>query len=114
MVDIPSNYKNILDVRAREKILRILYDGKERSAYSIAKEDEINITLATVVEHLKKLENKGYIVSEDTTKGDLRRRHYKITNSGKNSLDAFYRNLTEEIRKRPEIYRSFKEFLRGQ
>jgi len=112
MVDIPTKYKNILEVRAREKILRVLYDEKKRSAYSISKEDEINKTLATVVEHLKKLEEEGFITSEDTTKGDLRRRHYKITKSGKKALDAFYKNLTEEIKKRPDVYRSFREFLR--
>lgn len=112
MVDIPSNYKKILEVRAREKILRVLYDGKKRSAYSIAKEDEIDITLATVVEHLKKLKEEDYITIEDTTKGDLRRKHYQITNKGKRALNAFYKNLTEEIKKRPDIYRSFREFLR--
>lgn len=114
MVDIPSNYKDTLEVRAREKIIRILYDGEKRSAYSIAKEDEINITLATVVEHLKKLEKEGYIKSEDATKGELRRRHYKITDAGRKALDAFYKNLTDEIKKRPDIYRSFREFLREQ
>ena len=112
MVDIPSNYKKTLEVRAREKILRVLYDEKKRSAYSISKEDEINITLATVVEHLKKLEDKGFITSEDTRKGELRRRHYKITENGKKALDAFYKNLNEEIKKRPDVYRSFREFLR--
>jgi len=113
MVDIPTKYKKILEVRAREKILRVLYDEKKRSAYSISKEDEINITLATVVEHLKKLEEEeGFITSEDTTKGDLRRRHYKITKSGKKALDTFYKNLVEEIKKRPEILKSFREFLR--
>ena len=112
MVDIPSNYDKTLEVRAREKILRVLYDGEMRSAYSISKEYEIGITLATVVEHLKKLEGKGFISSEDASKGRLIRRRYRITNSGKKALDEFYKNLSEEIKKRPEILKSFREFLR--
>lgn len=113
MVDIPSNYKDTIKVREREHILRILFDGKERSAYSISMEEEIDITLATVVSHLKKLEKAGFVMSRDATKGDLRRRFYKITKEGKKALIDFYEKIAKQIKKRPDIADVFSEFLRG-
>ena len=100
---------NILEVRSRERILRVLYDGKERSAYKIAK--EIDMAIATVIEHLEKLREAGLVEMRDATKGNLKRRFYKITDKGKELLLKYYQNLAKEIKKNEEIARTFADFL---
>ena len=55
----------ILDVRTREKILRLLYDGKERSAYKIAL--QLEMATATIIDHLNKLEEANLINTMDAT-----------------------------------------------
>ena len=111
MVDKP-NLKEDLDflgVRTREEILRVLYDGKEKSAYKIA--TEVDMATATIIEHLTKLEAAGMIKSKDATKGKLIRRYYNITKKGKETLVAFLRKYADELKKNKEIADTFANLL---
>lgn len=94
----------ILGVRTREDILFLLYDAIPRSAYKIAK--EINLATATIIEHLNKLEDAGMVSSEDTTKGNLRRRSYQITEKGKTTLIDFLKTYMQRIKENPELARA--------
>lgn len=106
--NLKSN-SSILEVRTREEILRFLYDEKERSAYKIAK--EICMATATVIGHLNKLEEVGSIRSRDATKGNLRRRYYRITEKGKRSLLVFLKEYAYDIKKNKEIAKTFVSFF---
>ena len=111
MVEIPIKYDKILDVRAREAILRILYDGEKRSAYAIAERIDMHKTLPTVIDHLKKLEKVGYIKSEDTTVGNRIRKHYWITDKGKKALIDFLKTIAKDIKMNKEVTDTFTTFL---
>jgi DNA-binding PadR family transcriptional regulator len=99
----------ILTVRTREDILRLLFDDEPRSAYKIAK--EINMSTATVIDHLNRLEDVKLINSEDTTKGNLRRKSYKITEKGKKTLLTFLKTYMEDVKKNEEIAKEVASFL---
>ena len=92
---------DILDVRTREKILRLLYDGKERSAYKIAL--QLGMATATIIDHLNKLEEASLINTKDATKGKLIRRHYMITPKGKEILLAYLKEYINDIKRNKEI-----------
>jgi len=111
MVARPTNTQtlDILEVKTREKILHVLYDGKERSAYKIAR--EIDMATATIIEHLNKLEDADLIESKDATKGRLQRRYYKITDSGRKILLAFLKEYAEEVKRNREIAKTLAKFL---
>jgi DNA-binding PadR family transcriptional regulator len=101
MVDnskLPPEIKDLLESNIRKKILLILYDDKEKSAYSITKDEDIDITISTVIEHLQKLEKAGLIEIKDATKGKLKRYYYKITKKGKNFLQEYYNEIFNEFR----------------
>ena len=89
--------KHPLYVRTRERILQILYDGNEKSAYEIAK--EVDIATATAVEHLMELVSEGMVVVTPANMG----KRYKITKAGKKSLKEFEKKmfikLPDEIKK---------------
>lgn len=99
----------ILIVRTREEILRVLFEGDEMSAYKIA--IVTDMSTATIIDHLGKLEEVGMISSRDATKGKLTRRHYKITEKGKEALKDFLRAYAIELRKNKEIASTFSRFL---
>jgi predicted transcriptional regulator len=111
MVDKPNIKENIeiLGVRTREEILRVLFDGDEMSAYKIA--TETDMSTATIIEHLTKLEEVGIIASRDGTKGKLTRRYYKITQKGRDTLLDFLKAYATEIQKNKEIASTFSKFL---
>ena len=104
-----SQTLDILEVRTREKILHVLYDEKERSAYKIAR--EIDMATATTIGHLNKLEDAEMIRSKDATKGRLQRRYYKITERGKKTLLAFLKEYANEIKRNREIAKTLAKFL---
>lgn len=110
MVATPINKEvEILTVRTREDILRLLFDKTPRSPYKIAK--EINVTTATVIEHLKKLENVGLVHSEDNSMKHLRRKSYQITEEGKKALLNFLKNYIQDVKKNKEIAKEVGSFL---
>lgn len=90
--------RNVLESGVRKKILLLLYDGSEKSAYAIAKNDQINLAITSAIQHLNKLEKAGLIESRDATKGNLKRYYYKITKQGKNLLQEYYTELFNEFR----------------
>lgn len=94
---LPPEIKNLLESNIRKKILLILYDDTEKSAYSITKHKDINISISTVIEHLQKLEKAGLIEVRDATKGKLKRYHYKITKKGKHYLQEYYNAIFDEV-----------------
>lgn len=101
------NKDNVLHSRTREEILRILYDGEERSAYRIAK--ELGIAVATAVDHLQKLVEEGMIVCRNADIGNINRRHYRITEEGKTALLEF---TEENLRRLPsQIQEYIKEII---
>jgi DNA-binding MarR family transcriptional regulator len=110
MVATPSNEElEILTVRTREDILRLLFDKTPRSPYKIAK--EINMTTATVIDHLNKLEEMKLVCGEDTTKGHLRRKSYNITEKGKKIFLAFVKDYLNKTTKNEEIAKEVASFL---
>lgn len=84
---------NPFTISSIEKIVQILWDGKTYSAYGITK--QMDITIATVIEHLNKLAELNYIKVEDATKGDLKRYHYTLTEWGKKKYMEF---INKELR----------------
>ena len=111
MVGIPIKYDKVLDVRTKEAILRTLYDGEKKSAYAIAESIGVHKKLPTVIGHLKKLEEDGYIDSKDATKGERKGREYWITPEGKTALIDFLKALAKDIRANKEIADTFAAFL---
>ena len=90
--------RHTLYSRTRERILQILYDGKEKSAYQIAK--ELDISPATAIEHLTELISENMVVAINDGRG----KKYKITHNGKNKLTEFEKQLFEKI---PEEIKRF-------
>lgn len=114
MVDkskLPSEIKDTLESSIRKKILLILYDEKEKSAYYITNHEEIDISISTVIEHLQKLEKAGLIERKDASKGNLKRYHYRITKKGKHFLKEYYIYIVEEGMEKPEIAKSLARLL---
>jgi DNA-binding PadR family transcriptional regulator len=109
--DIPKKVKNALESGVRKKILFILYDGTEKSAYAITKNGGLNISIATVIEHLQKLERVGLIEVKDAPRGKLVRYHYKITEKGKYFLKEYYKYLIDEAKEAPEIIETISHLL---
>lgn len=109
--DLPSEIKNTLESSIRKKILLILYDEKERSAYSITNHNDINISISTVIEHLQKLEKAELIECKDASKGNLKRYHYKITKKGKHYLKEYYKYIIDDIKDKQDIANSLVNIL---
>jgi len=84
---------NPFTIRSIEKIVQILWEGKTYSAYQITK--QMDITIATVIEHLNKLAEFNYIKVEDATKGNLKRYHYTLTERGREKYMEF---VNKELR----------------
>lgn len=100
---------DILKVRTREEILRLLFDDESRSAYKIAK--EIKMSTATTIDHLNRLKEAKLINIEDTTKGNLRRNSYQITEKGKKILLVFLETYMKEVQKNEEIAKKVARFI---
>jgi DNA-binding MarR family transcriptional regulator len=98
-------------IHSIEKIVQILWDGGKYSAYQITK--QMDITIATVIEHLNKLAELKYIKVEDATKGNLKRYHYTLTEQGREKYMEFVnkelRFLTRLGRSRPANITSEKD-----
>ena len=94
--------KDVLETKSRETILIILYDGKKRSAYSLAK--SMNLATATIILHLRILENHGYIKSWDDAQGKLRRGACIITKKGKEALIKHMKDYYKDIQKQLNEY----------
>lgn len=110
MVDTPNKENlDILRVRTREDILRLLFDNEPRSAYKIAK--EIKMSTATTIDHLNRLEKTKLISIEDTTKGNLRRNSYQITEKGKKILLVFLETYMKKVQKNKEIAKKVARFI---
>lgn len=101
--NFPKDVFNALDSATRKKILRFLYNSNERSSYSIKNDLNLNISISTVIEHLRKLEKAGLITSKEANKGKLIRYHHKITDKGKKYLREYYISEFEDIKEIPEI-----------
>lgn len=92
------------EIKSIQKIIQILWDGKKYSGYQITK--QIDITISTTIQHLNRLSDSGYVKIEDATKGNLRRMHYSLTDSGKIKYIEYVKKelsfLSKLGRNRPE------------
>jgi len=84
---------NPFAIQSIKKIVQILWDGKTYSAYRITK--QMDITIATVIEHLNKLAELNYIKVEDASKGNFKRYHYTLTEQGKK---RYMEHVNKELR----------------
>lgn len=100
-VGLGNNMKDILKSKTREKILVLMYDEKPRSAYLIAK--NVDVTTATIIEHLHILKLYGLIDSRDNSKGKLRRTSHAITEKGKKAhmehMEKCFKEFIEQLEK---------------
>ena len=103
---------NILKYPVRWEILMYLYDGKERSAYHITNNSSINLSISSVVDHLRILEETGLVKGRDTSTQKMRRRHYKITEKGKTRLHTYNNGLIQKIKNHPDLYSNMKKNLK--
>ena len=110
-MQIPKNVMDALDSNIRKKILNMLYDEVELSAYAITNSKNIPISISTTIEHLKKLKKAGLIKSRDASIGKLTRYHYKITDKGKKYLKEYYINEAKNIKNFPDIAKTVQKFL---
>lgn len=107
--------KDILKSKTREKILLIMFDEKSRSAYLISK--DVDVTTATVIEHLHSLEQYGFINSWDDSKGKLRRMAYAITKDGKKAfiehMENYFKEFIEQLKKYDYLQTLFYNVFHG-
>jgi len=111
MVQKGITKENVLNYQTRWEILLALYDGKERSAYYITNRPSINLSISPVVDHLRILEEAGLVEGRDTSTSKMRRRHYKITEKGKNALYEYNKGIAEKIKVNPEMIDHMMKFL---